>query len=279
MSREAPGDLETLRAFVNTAEHDTGHDAVATPETLRGVAGGARPALARRDGGRCRAPPRPAAARGAAPPRGGEPRRAARCGRRRRRWTRWRGRPLWWCAWARTGGPASRPPGRAPTPPWPASWPSSTAPRGGHLAPLQGLPQRHLPVGLLRPVEEPVRALLRHGVRQRGQPGPTGVAGRLAGRLTRRGAPRPPPLAGCRCGWAASGPEADLSRTGSALAGLQHRAPRQVSMPSPPSRRSSPPPPVRSSSAVPPRRSSSPAPPPSRSSSGPPRSRSSSSPP
>ncbi len=36
MSREAPGDLETLRAFVNTAELDTGCDAVATPEALGG---------------------------------------------------------------------------------------------------------------------------------------------------------------------------------------------------------------------------------------------------
>jgi predicted RNA-binding Zn ribbon-like protein len=35
MSREAPGDLETLRAFVNTAEFDTGRDALATPEAMQ----------------------------------------------------------------------------------------------------------------------------------------------------------------------------------------------------------------------------------------------------
>ena len=34
MSPDAPGDLETLRAFVNTAELDTGRDGLATPEAL-----------------------------------------------------------------------------------------------------------------------------------------------------------------------------------------------------------------------------------------------------
>jgi predicted RNA-binding Zn ribbon-like protein len=34
MSRDAPGNLETLRAFVNTAELDAGRDAVSTPEAL-----------------------------------------------------------------------------------------------------------------------------------------------------------------------------------------------------------------------------------------------------
>lgn len=35
MSGEAPGDLETLRAFVNTHEEDSGQDAIADPEALR----------------------------------------------------------------------------------------------------------------------------------------------------------------------------------------------------------------------------------------------------
>lgn len=34
MAGQAPGDIETLRAFVNTAEHDTGQDSVATPAAL-----------------------------------------------------------------------------------------------------------------------------------------------------------------------------------------------------------------------------------------------------
>ena len=36
MSGEAPGDLETLRAFVNTHEADSGRDAIGDPEALRG---------------------------------------------------------------------------------------------------------------------------------------------------------------------------------------------------------------------------------------------------
>lgn len=35
MSGEAPGDLEMLRAFVNTYEADSGRDAIADPEALR----------------------------------------------------------------------------------------------------------------------------------------------------------------------------------------------------------------------------------------------------
>ena len=49
-SKEAPGDLAAVRAFVNTRDIDHGVEQLDTPEALVGLAGRARPDRRARDG-------------------------------------------------------------------------------------------------------------------------------------------------------------------------------------------------------------------------------------
>ena len=160
--KEAPGELELVRGFVNTLDIEQTEEDFATPEQLREwlarrelmdpdepvTEGDVRRAVDVREGLRalclrnngspfeearssarpCGQPGRPAPAL--------PPRRLcgvrARCHRRGRR-----------------PGPAAGNRGRGP--------------RRGRVGPPQGLRRRHLPVGLLRQVEEPLEEVVPHG--------------------------------------------------------------------------------------------------------------------
>ena len=164
-SKEAPGELAVVRAFVNTLEIEEGTDVLADPTKLaawlkehgllttpaaaagpadlragrrptRGAARAAAQQQRRTAGGACGSgrPQRHCRARRAAS--------AGRCGR---------------SGPARGGGRGRR---RRPRPS-----PRDRLPGHGvwRLVAPQGVPQRHLPVGLLRPLQEPVAALVLDG--------------------------------------------------------------------------------------------------------------------